>query len=55
MKAPKDMKRGPIDSIVSLIKRTPNRLVPAVGQTPHTVVWRENKWKLLKFSPPLRP
>ena len=54
MNAPKDIKKGPIESIVSLIKRTPNRLAPEVGQTPHAVVWRENKWSLLKFSPPLR-
>ena len=24
---------------------------PAVGATPHTVVWTENKWRLLRFAP----
>jgi len=47
MKAPK---RSPIESIISLVKRAP-RGQPAVGTTPHTVVWTENKWRLLRFSP----
>jgi len=28
-----------------------NRTPPPVGQTPHTVVHRENKWRLLRFAP----
>ncbi|HEU0035759.1 MAG TPA: alpha/beta fold hydrolase [Kofleriaceae bacterium] len=51
MKAPP--KKGPIDSLVALIKRTPKGL-PAVGQTPHDVVWTENKWRLLRFAPAVR-
>jgi polyhydroxyalkanoate synthase len=47
-------KKSPIDSLVSLVKRAP-RGMPVVGRdvgaTPHTVVWTENKWRLLKFSP----
>ncbi len=27
------------------------RKPPPVGQTPHTVVHRENKWRLLRFAP----
>jgi len=37
-------------SITALLKRVPKGL-PAVGQTQHSVVWTENKWRLLKFSP----
>lgn len=45
-------KRSPIDSIVALWKRgTARGLSPAVGQTPHTVAWSENKWRLLRFAP----
>lgn len=47
MKAPL---KNPIDSLVALVKRAPKGL-PAVGQTPHTVAWAENKWRLLRFSP----
>ena len=28
------------------------REAPEVGATPHEVVWRENKWRLLRFEPP---
>ncbi len=37
-------------SISALLRRVPKGL-PAVGQTPHTVVWTENKWRLLRFTP----
>ena len=47
MKAPK---KSPIDSLISLVKRAPKG-PPPVGVTPHTVVWTENKWRLLRFSP----
>lgn len=54
MKAPK---KSPIDSLVALVRRTP-RGMPVVGRdlgaTPHTVVWTENKWRLLRFSPAQR-
>jgi polyhydroxyalkanoate synthase len=55
MMSPKDLKsgllkRGPIDSLLALIKRAPQGL-PPVGTTPHTVVWTENKWRLLRFAP----
>ena len=43
-------KRGPLDSIRGLIRRVPKGL-PPVGQTPHSVVWTENKWRLLRFAP----
>ena len=42
--------KSPLDSIVALLKRAPKG-APAVGTTPHTVVWTENKWRLLRFSP----
>jgi polyhydroxyalkanoate synthase len=48
MKAP--MKKSPLDSIVALLKRAPKG-APPVGVTPHTVVWTENKWRLLRFAP----
>lgn len=44
------MKRGPLDSLLALLRRVPRGL-PAVGQTPHTVAWAENKWRLLRFTP----
>jgi polyhydroxyalkanoate synthase len=47
MKAPK---RSPIDSIIALVKRAPKG-PPPVGVTPHSVVWTENKWRLLRFAP----
>ncbi len=50
MKAPS--MKGPIDSLVALLKRAPAG-PPAVGLTPHTVAWTENKWRLLRFSPPV--
>ena len=46
MNAPK---RSPLDSIVALLRRAPKGPVP-VGTTPHSVVWTENKWRLLRFS-----
>jgi polyhydroxyalkanoate synthase len=48
MKAPK---KSPLDSIIALVKRAPKGQ-PAVGTTPHSVVWTENKWRLLRFAPP---
>ncbi|MFN0252057.1 MAG: alpha/beta fold hydrolase [Kofleriaceae bacterium] len=46
---------GPLESIGALWKRQTTRgFVPAVGQTPHTVVWSENKWRLLRFTPDAR-
>ncbi|HEY5945343.1 MAG TPA: alpha/beta fold hydrolase [Kofleriaceae bacterium] len=48
MKAPKQ--KSPLDSIVALIKRAPKGQ-PQVGTTPHSVVWTENKWRLLRFAP----
>ena len=47
MKAPK---KSPIDSIIALVKRVPKGQ-PEVGMTPHSVVWTENKWRLLRFGP----
>lgn len=47
-------KKSLLDSVVALYKRAP-RGMPVVGRdigaTPHSVVWTENKWRLLKFSP----
>jgi polyhydroxyalkanoate synthase subunit PhaC len=37
-------------SVTALLRRVPKGL-PAVGQTPHTVAWSENKWRLLRFTP----
>jgi polyhydroxyalkanoate synthase subunit PhaC len=45
------MQKSPLDSIVSLLRRAPKG-PPSVGATPHTVVWSENKWRLLRFSSP---
>jgi polyhydroxyalkanoate synthase len=42
--------RTPLDSIVALLKRAPKGPSP-VGTTPHSVVWAENKWRLLRFAP----
>jgi polyhydroxyalkanoate synthase len=42
-------KKSPIDSIAALLRRAPKGPVP-VGTTPHTVVWTENKWRLLRFG-----
>lgn len=42
--------KSPLDSIIALVKRVPKG-APAVGQTPHDVVWTENKWRLLRFRP----
>lgn len=38
------------DSLAALWRRAP-RGQPIVGATPHTVVWTENKWRLLRFAP----
>src|SRR5262249_12035119 len=43
-------KKSPLDSLAALIKRAPKG-PPLVGSTPHSVVWSENKWRLLRFSP----
>ena len=51
MKPPKS---SPIHSLVALIRRAPKG-PPLVGSTPHTVVWAENKWRLLRFSPAAGP
>ncbi len=44
-------KKSPLDSIAALWRRAPRGFTPPVGQTPHSVVWTENKWRLLRFSP----
>ena len=41
---------GPIESLRALARRATKGL-PAVGGTPHDVVWTENKWRLLRFRP----
>ena len=46
----KDSARGPWDSVRALARRA-TRGLPAVGQTPHDVIWTENKWRLLRFRP----
>ncbi len=50
MKAPG---KSPLDSIAALVRRA-KRGLPAVGLTPHTVAWSENKWRLLRFTPAVR-
>lgn len=45
---------GPLASLAALWKRAPRGFSPATGQTPHTVVWTENKWRLLRFAPPAK-
>lgn len=47
MKAPV---KTPLDSIAALLRRAPKGK-PVVGATPHSVVWTENKWRLLRFAP----
>jgi len=44
-------KKSPLDSLAALWRRAPRGFTPPVGQTPHTVVWTENKWRLLRLSP----
>lgn len=46
------MKRGPgiLSSIAALAERV-RRGPPAVGQTPADEIWRENKWRLLRYRP----
>jgi polyhydroxyalkanoate synthase len=46
-------KKSPLDSLAALLRRAPQG-APPVGQTPHDVVWTENKWRLLRFSPQIR-
>ena len=46
MNAPK---KSPLDSLAALLRRAPKG-PPAVGATPHDVVWTENKWRLLRFT-----
>jgi polyhydroxyalkanoate synthase len=43
-------KKGVIDSVAALLRRAPKGDA-LVAQTPHTVVWTENKWRLLRFAP----
>ena len=43
-------KKSPLDSLVALVRRAPKG-PPLVGSTPHSVVWSENKWRLLRFAP----
>jgi polyhydroxyalkanoate synthase len=43
-------RKSPIDSIAALLRRAPKG-PPPVGQTPHSVAWTENKWRLLHFVP----
>ncbi|HEY1557087.1 MAG TPA: alpha/beta fold hydrolase [Kofleriaceae bacterium] len=38
-----------IESLRALVRRVPAG-PPPVGVTPHTVAWRENKWRLLRFG-----
>lgn len=45
---------GPLASLAALWRRIPTGLAPATGQTPHAVVWTENKWRLLHFAPQTR-
>ncbi len=48
-------KRGPLASLGALWKRQTTRgFTATVGQTPHSVVWSENKWRLLRFTPSVR-
>lgn len=44
-------KRSPLDSVAALLRRAPRGFTPKVGQTPHTIAWSENKWRLLHFAP----
>ncbi len=44
---------GVLASLHNLARRA-RRGLPEVGQTPHDVVWTENKWRLLRFRP-VRP
>ncbi|HEY4060199.1 MAG TPA: alpha/beta fold hydrolase [Kofleriaceae bacterium] len=46
---------GPLASLATLWKRAVKKdLVGIVGQTPHTVVHAENKWRLLRFAPAVK-
>jgi len=46
---------GPLASLSALLRRkVTNAMTPSVGQTPHTVAWSENKWRLLRFTPAVR-
>lgn len=50
---PPASKQGLVASLAALVRRVPRGL-PPVGQTPHDVVWTENKWRLLRFAPATR-
>lgn len=50
MMSPKPDLKRPLESLLALVKRAPRGL-PAVGETPHSVVWTENKWRLRRFAP----
>lgn len=45
--------RGPVASLEALWNRARRKggLDAQVGQTPHSVVWTENKWQLMRFEP----
>jgi polyhydroxyalkanoate synthase len=43
-------RKGPLDSLRALARRVVTG-APAVGQTPHDVIFAENKWRLLRFRP----
>ncbi len=45
--------KGVLASLLNLARRA-SRGLPDVGQTPHDVIWTENKWRLLRFRP-VRP
>src|SRR5690242_13093325 len=45
----------PLRSLAALARRLLERPLPAVGTTPHDVIFSENKWRLLRYrSPGLR-
>ena len=47
--------KGPLASIGALARRAVKRdLKTLIAQTPHTVVWSENKWRLLRFAPAIK-
>jgi polyhydroxyalkanoate synthase len=48
------LRTSPLGSLAALLRRVP-RGAPAVGTTPHTVVWSENKWRLLRFRATAAP
>jgi polyhydroxyalkanoate synthase subunit PhaC len=52
--AKNDPRWRPLKSLRALLQRVPQGL-PSVGQTPHDVVWEENKWRLLRFRSTTKP